>query len=65
MGSKTKILLDTARFLVSVGAGYVAYFSWRLSRPSDPQTHAIAAGLITFLVLILIFRNFSKGEGSA
>ncbi|MFN3910260.1 MAG: hypothetical protein ACK4J0_03455 [Candidatus Anstonellaceae archaeon] len=65
MGSKTKILLDTARFLVSLGAAYLSYYSWQSIRANDPPTYPIVAGIITFIVLILLFRSFSKGEGSA
>jgi hypothetical protein len=64
MGSKTKALLDITRFLLALGFGYFMFYQWKTIRASDPQVYPIAAGVLSFIILFLLFRSFGKGEGS-
>ncbi|MCX8163566.1 MAG: hypothetical protein N3D10_03360 [Candidatus Micrarchaeota archaeon] len=64
MPSKTKALLDITRFLVSIIFGVGLYYQWKSLRPYDPPTYPYIAGVVGFILLFLLFRVFSKGEGS-
>ncbi|MEM4196675.1 MAG: hypothetical protein QXV64_00960, partial [Candidatus Anstonellaceae archaeon] len=57
-------LLDITRFLISVIFGFGMYYEWKTLRPYDPYYYPYVVGILSFLLLLFLFRAFSKGEGS-
>lgn len=63
MGSKTKALIEIARVLASVGAGYLVYYEWATIR-HDPAEYPIAAGVVVTVMAYLLLKKLNKGSGS-
>jgi preprotein translocase subunit Sec61beta len=63
MASKWKAVTQVARILLGIAAGYLVYWQWYTIRRGDPETHALAAGLIVAIMVIVLLKKINKGEG--
>ncbi|MFH1306275.1 MAG: hypothetical protein ABIH83_01300 [Candidatus Micrarchaeota archaeon] len=61
--TKMKALLEIARIVAGIAAGYLVYWKWDEVRTGDPEYYAILAGIIVSVMFIVLLKKLNKGEG--
>ena len=62
MGDTTKMLIQIARVLVSIGAGVLLAYEWGEFRPMDKDNWGVLAGvaLVAMVMVFVLLRKLAK-----
>jgi len=63
MSSATRTLMNIIRVLLAAAGAYLMYYGWKTIGKNYPADYPIIAGVVSFVIFLLLLKGFAKEGG--